>query len=232
MPLFGERLVPIRVKLAISFFLALLLFPVIPATAVHLADNVLDYSLQMAGEILIGVILGLAPRLILAGIQLAGQVIGFQMGFAIANIVDPVTSAQVSIIAELYYLIAMLMFLAFDFHHILIGALVESFTLVSPLGFVLRGELVGSLAQFSGNLFLVSVKIGAPVIVALTLLNVSLGIVSRTVPQINIFIVGFPVQIMVGLLFIGLGSAMFSLGIERFLAEMSRQLLVLLRLLA
>lgn len=230
-PLFGERTVPVRVKAGLSIILTLIIFPHIPASSLPaISENTLVLFMKIAGEVMIGLLIGLIGRFIFVGIQLCGQIIGFQMGFAIANIVDPVTSTQVSIIAELYYLIAILLFLTFDMHQVFIAAIVESFSIIPPYGFRMKGEIAQALVVYSSNLFLVAVKIGAPVIAALTLLNVSLAIIARTVPQINIFIVGFPLQIMTGLLFIGLGSAMFTVGIDKLFNQMAGQIMTMLRL--
>ena len=158
---------------------------------------------------MIGVILGFAGRLLFEGIQMAGQLVGFQMGFSIVNIIDPVTSEQVSIIAEFQYLLAGLLFLAVDGHHLLLQAVSESYTVVPVLGFHLTGALMQNLVDLTREMFVVAMKISAPIIVALVFANIGLGLVARTVPQINIFVVGFPLQIAIGLLGIGLTVPVF-----------------------
>ncbi len=207
-PILGDRTTPARVKGGLAILIAALVIPFVdrPAAA---ADELFAFGLSMAGEVCIGIILGFAVRLVFAGIQLAGQLVGFQMGFSIVNIIDPVTSGQVSIIAEFQYLLAGLLFLAVDGHHVMIQAVAESYRVLPILGFHMTGELVQNLVALSRNMFVVAVKISAPVVVALMFANIGLGLVARTVPQINIFIVGFPLQIAIGLIGVGLTLPLF-----------------------
>jgi len=141
-------------------------------------------------------------RMIFAGIQLAGQLAGYQMGLAIANVLDPATSGQFPIISQIYNLIAMLIFITINAHHWFLRAIKESFTLVPPLGFQFSSSLADQLVSLSGNIFVIAVKVGAPIIVVLLLTSVASGLIARTVPQMNVFIVAMPLKIAVGLLFL------------------------------
>ena len=202
MPIFGTGSAPARVKAGLSLMIALLVFPFVEITPPP--TEVLTLVLRMIGEVMIGIIIGFAVRLIFAGVQLAGQLAGFMMGFAIVNVFDPLTSAQVSILAQVQYLFAVLLFLAVDGHHIFLGAITESYQLVYPLGFHFSGELVQVIAGLAGDIFTIAIKIGAPAVTALLIVDIGFGLIARTVPQMNILIVGFPVKIAVGLLGFGL----------------------------
>ncbi len=228
-PVLGGRTVPVRVKAGLSLLIVFLIYPFVQLKAPMGDLAVFPLALRMAGEVLIGVIIGFAGRLIFAGIQLAGQLIGFQMGFAIVNVVDPVTSAQVSIIAQLQYLIAVLIFLTINGHHIFLHAISDSYRVLPPLGFHFSGELMETILELSKNLFVIAIKTGAPVIVALLFTSVGLGLIARTVPQINIFIVGFPLKIAVGLIGIGLTLPMFLKVTEFFFFNLKGQVSMLLR---
>jgi len=206
-PILGNRTVPLRVKGGLSIIIAFLIFPFIQYPVV--SYEIVPLVLKMAGEILIGIIIGLTGRLLFAGIQLAGQLIGFQMGFAIVNVVDPVSSSQVSIIAQFQYLIAALIFFAVNGHHIFLYAIAESYNIIPPLDFHFSGPLMDSLISLSRDIFIVAVKTGAPIMAILLLTSVGLGMIARTVPQINIFIVGFPLKIGIGLIGIGLTLPIF-----------------------
>jgi len=207
-PIIGDRTTPARVKGGLAILITFLVLPFVerPAAA---ADDLFSLGLSMAGEVFIGVILGFAGRLVFAGVQLAGQLVGFQMGFSIVNVIDPVTSSQVSIIAEFQYMLAGLLFLTVDGHQMLIQAVAESYRVLPALGFHMTGALAQSLVDLSRNMFVIAVKISAPIVVALLFANVGLGLVARTVPQINIFIVGFPLQIAIGLIGVGLTLPLF-----------------------
>jgi flagellar biosynthetic protein FliR len=207
-PIIGNSVVPVRIKGGLSLMVAFLLFPLIKIHLPHLGILLLIGG--MAGEVIIGIIIGLAGRLAFAGVQIAGQLIGFQMGFAIVNVFDPITSEQVSIIAQLQYLIAMLIFLAVDGHHVFLYAIAESYRIIFPLDFHFSAELMQSIVEISKDIFIVAVKVGAPIITALLMTSIGFGLIVRTVPQINILIVGFPLKIAIGLVLIGLTLPLFT----------------------
>ncbi|MDD5167384.1 MAG: flagellar biosynthetic protein FliR, partial [Syntrophales bacterium] len=132
------------------------------------------------------------------------ELIGMQMGFSIANVIDPMSSDQFSIISEFLYIVALIVFLDVDGHHIYIAAMSESFKTVPMLGIHIGGGLAREMLLMTQAVFVTSIKISAPVMAVLLFINVGLGIVARTVPQVNVFIVGFPLQVGAGLVFIGL----------------------------
>ncbi len=202
MPIFGSGSSPARIKAGLSLMIAVLIFPFVELQAPP--PEILPLVLRMVGEVMIGIIIGFAGSLIFAGVQLAGQLAGFQMGFAIVNVFDPVTSAQVSITAQFQYLLAVLVFLAVDGHHIFLSAIAESYRLVFPLDFHFSGELAQAIVELAKDVFIIAIKVGAPAVTALLMIDIGFGLIARTVPQMNILIVGFPVKIAVGLIGIGL----------------------------
>lgn len=207
-PIFGNRNVPVKAKGGLSLMIAFLLFPFIKF---HLPPlEIFSLIFGMVGEVIIGVIIGFAGRLAFAGVQIAGQLIGFQMGFAVVNVFDPITSEQVSIIAQFQYLIAILIFLAVDGHHVFLFAIAESYRIILPFDFCFSAELMQSIVEISKDIFIIAVKIGAPVITALLMTSIGFGLIARTVPQINILIVGFPLKIAIGLIGIGLSLPLFT----------------------
>ena len=201
-PIFGSTSAPARVKAGLSLMIAVLLLPFVELHAPPL--EILPLVVRMVGEIMVGIIIGFAGRLVFAGVQLAGQLAGFQMGFAIVNVFDPLTSSQVSILAQFQYLFAVLVFLAVDGHHIFLSAIADSYRIVSPLGFHFSAELAGEISGLARSVFVIAIKAAAPAITALLMVDIGFGLIARTVPQINILIVGFPVKIAVGLIGIGL----------------------------
>lgn len=231
-PVISDRSVPARYKAALSILISLIVFPLItskmPVQAGY-AVPVLIYG--MAGEVMIGLIIGFAARMIFVGIQMAGDMIGFQMGFSIANVIDPMTSEQVSIITELQYLLAMLVFLAVDAHHIFFSAIIQSYSVINPLAFHFSGSLMQFIIDFSKEMFLIAVKLVAPIMAVMLFTNVGLGIVARTVPQINVFIVGMPLQIAIGLIFLGLTAPVFVKLTQGFFLGFEGKLMTVLRLM-
>ena len=187
--------------------------------------------MAMAGEVLIGVTIGFAARILFAGIQFAGNMIGLQMGLAIANVIDPISSAQVSIMAEFQYLFAMLVYLAVDGHHIFISAVFDSYRFVAPFSSSFSASLVQTIILFSRELFVTAVKICAPVMAVLLFSNVALGVVARTVPQVNVFIVGMPLHVATGLIIFGLTIPVFVSVVRHALEVLNGEIQVLMRLM-
>ena len=202
MPVFGTGSAPVRVKAGLSLMISFLIFPFVTITPPP--PEIVSLVLRMVGEVIVGVIIGFAGRLIFAGVQLAGQLTGFMMGFAIVNVFDPLTSAQVSILAQVQYLFVVLLFLALDGHHIFLGAITDSYRLVLPLDFYFSGELARTIAGLARDIFVIAIKVGAPAVTALLMVDIGFGLIARTVPQMNILIVGFPVKIAMGLIGFGL----------------------------
>jgi flagellar biosynthetic protein FliR len=201
-PVFGHLLVPHRIRAAFALALTAALVPVVapiaavPATVWGLAGLV-------AIEFIVGATLGLVAQFVFAGVQLGGQIAGTQMGFGIVNLIDPQTHSQVSVIAQWQQLLALLVFLVLDVHHLLIRALVGSFQAAPPGAVALTAASVRGVVGLSADLFAVGVRIAVPVLIALLLTNGALGVLARTVPQLNVFVVGFPLNVGVGLCVLG-----------------------------
>lgn len=228
-PFFDSRNIPLLFKVGLCFSISILLFPLLNLNDTPFMSGIIPFSIEVIGEIILGVIIGLSVRLLFCGIQLAGQLIGFQMGFAIANVMDTLTSAQMSIIAQFNNLIAMLIFLAINGHHWFLRALVESFKVVPPFDFQFGNPLIKELMRLTSNMFIISIKVGAPVMVALLLTSIALGLIARTVPQMNIFIVAFPLKIVIGLGFFGLCLPFLSSFLRGIFNGLGRDLIILMK---
>ncbi len=203
-PIIGSKTVPVTVKAGFSIALSFALFATVRQSGFSGAGGSPAWFLGAVSELLMGLAIGLSVRLLFAGVQMAGQMVGYQMGLAIANIMDPASSAQIPVLSQMYNLIAMLLFVTLNVHHWFIRGLVESYALIPPMGTVISGAAVQLLVDTAGGLFVVAVQIGAPVMVVLLISSVAFGLVARTVPQMNIFIVAMPMKIMAGLVFVGL----------------------------
>ncbi len=209
-PVISEATVPARIKAALSIILSVIIFPMVasqipPTNKIHFIQLIF----LMFGEVMIGLTIGFVARLVFAGIRMAGDIIGFQMGFSVANVIDPMSSQQVSVITELQYLIAMLVFLTVNAHHLFFQAIIQSYALITPLSFHFSGQFMQFILDVSKDIFVIALKIAAPIMAVMIFTNVALGVVARTVPQMNIFIVGFPLQISLGLIFLGLTAPLF-----------------------
>ncbi len=203
-PILDTATIPVLFKAGLGLAVSVLLLPVVDAVISVRDLSLLTFAVGVVSEIAIGVTIGLSVKLLFTGVQLAGQVAGHQMGFAIANVVDPATSVQIPVLSQIYNLTAMLVFLSINAHHMFFAAVVESYTLLPPLSMQLSPQLVGMMMQLAGNMFVVAVKVGAPLIAVMLVVSVGLGLVARTVPQIHIFIVGMPLKLLIGMIFMTL----------------------------
>jgi flagellar biosynthetic protein FliR len=201
-PVLGHALVPLRVRAALAAVLALALAPALPVPAA--APGTLGaLAGALAAESVLGVLLGLVAQLVLAGVELGGQLAGVQMGFGIGNLIDPQAAAQVTVVAQWQQLLALLVFLALDVHHLLIRALLESFRTAPAGGLATTGLGLAAAVGLAGEVFTLGLRIAAPVVVALLLTNTALGVLARTIPQLNVFVVGFTLNVGVGLVILG-----------------------------
>lgn len=204
MPLFEARNVPNVLKAALSLTVSLVLWPVVPLDVSLFPADPLSLGFYLVAELMIGFLLGLSVRLAFGGLQLAGELAGVQMGLSMASVIDPQSGGDTTLIAQLHYLVGLLIFLSIDGHHWFFRALVRSFELLSPGAFVPRAGLYRHLLDLSGKMFLIALQIAAPVIAILFFVQIAFGILARAVPQVNILISSFPVTISLGLIFLGL----------------------------
>ncbi len=232
MPVLGYTQVPGRVKITLGLVLTLLLLPVLRLDPATYADRTFiawaGLALEQVG---IGVFFGFVANFIFMAIQLSGQIIGMQMGFGIVNVLDPESGLQVSTIGQMKNLFFLIIFLAINGHHYLFRVMTDSFTQVPPGTLHLEPELFGELVRMSGQVFSWALRIGVPVMASLFLTEVAMGIVARTVPQMNIFIVGFPVKIGMGLILLMVSAPVMVVLFQQLLRLVRFDLEALLRLL-
>jgi len=203
-PVFDSDTIPVLFKAGLAFAVSLLLMPLLNLESLAYQPGLLPFMIGALSEVIMGLMIGLLVRMVFAGVVLAGQMVGYQMGLAMANIMDPATSEQVPLLGQFNNLMAMLIFLATDAHHLFVKALVASFQIVPPYGFHFGNAVMDQLVNFGADMFVIGVKLGAPLIAVLLLMSVAFGLAARAVPQMNIFFVAGPLKIIVGLLFLTL----------------------------
>ncbi len=221
-PVFGGGGVPVRIKAGAGGVLALFLFGLVSPLA-EMPTHALGMALMMIREVILGLVLGSLVHFVFMGAQFAGQAIGVQMGLAIASIFDPSTGEQVGVSGRFYYLVAILLFLGLDLHHPFLAGFGSSFDLLPIGGTQLAVAGFQHWAELSGQVLLLAVRMSLPVIGALLLVDLALGFLSRLVPQMNIFLVGFPLKIGLGLaalaLGIGVGARVLRGAIEALIVD-------------
>jgi flagellar biosynthetic protein FliR len=227
-PIFSSPVFPATLKMGFAMVMSLLFYSVVPVDLTRFPMDVISTGLLVLAELMVGLALGLCLRIFFGSVQLAGQVIGFQMGFAMINVVDPQSGANVSIMDQIGYWVCVVVFLIINGHHIIISAMINSFELV-PIGvFVMQKMLMLKLLDLSGVLFVVAIKIGAPVIAALFFVSVGFGLVSKFAPQMNVMIVAFPLKIVVGLFLFGLTLEVIVIVTREYVEGFKKLLMVLL----
>lgn len=198
-PLFGSRNVPDIIKIAFSFIVAFLIFPSAGKITGTMPPDILSFALLALQQVIVGVVIGFAAYMLFAAIQLSGQIIDLQMGFGIVNVIDPMSNSQVSILGQFKFVLGMLIFMSINGHHMLIQAISDSFRL-APIGAAGMTQTAAlKLSDMFYNMFVIAFKIAGPATLALFLTNLTLGFIARTIPQMNVFIVGLPLNILVGI---------------------------------
>jgi len=202
-PIFGRQNIPAYYKIGFSFFMAVVLSYTIPVPETGTYNSLFAFVLLVAKEFLIGLVLGYISYLIITSIYLAGQMIDMHIGFGMVNVLDPVSNIQIPVTADFYFILTVLMFLAIDGHHLLKYTLTESFSRF-PVGSaaVIGKPLLDSVVRLFGSVFVISFKIAAPVTAAILVADMALGVIAKAVPQVNVFIVGLPIKILIGFLVI------------------------------
>jgi len=199
-PLFSSDLAPFRLKSLLSFFISLLVFPVlIQKNPISIPGSMGLYALMVLSEVVIGLLIGFLASVIFSAFQLAGQYFSVQIGFGFSEVIDPLAQVSVPIIGQLKNLVGMLVFLYIDGHHFLIRAIVRSFEL-APAFSMSESSLLGHLKYMSysfSGMFLVALKIAMPIVATVFLLSVAEGVLAKAAPQMNIMMLGFPIKIAV-----------------------------------
>jgi flagellar biosynthetic protein FliR len=197
-PILGNRAVPVRIKILAAFVITVAIAPVLPASP-PVDPGSAQGLLLLAQNILIGLGMGFTMRIAFAAIEMAGHLVGLQMGIGFASFFDPRSSANVPVVASFFTLFATFMLLATDGHLMILEALVESFQRLPAGTAGLEASAMRQIASAGGIIFEAGVSLSLPVVVALLVTNLSIGVMTRAASQLNIFAVGFPITLGVGM---------------------------------
>jgi flagellar biosynthesis protein FliR len=228
-PVLESNSIPQLFKLALAFVTSLILFPMLKLNPAPIAGSIFTLGIGIAREILLGFAIGISVKFIFAGVQLAGQLAGYQMGLAIAEVLDPAGSEQIPLLGQFNNLVALLVFLSINAHYWFIKALSLSFRIVPPFSAHFGGSLTEELVRLGGNIFVIAIQVGAPVIAALLVTSAAFGLVARTVPQMNVFIVAMPLKIGVGLIFLGYSLPYFAAFLKKLFNGLDEHILLMLK---
>ncbi len=216
-PAFGNQAIPPLIKLAFGLLITIVIFPTLPN--VPLIDILsLTGFLMIAEQMIIGLALGLALQVIFAAVEMAGQLGGLTMGFGFASFFDPLTQGSTEVISQFFAVITILFFLSIDGHLMLISALVESFHSfpIQADSFNLNGM---TIALWGAKIFSIGLQISLPIVAILLITNMALGVLTKAAPQLQIFGIGFPITLGVGLLVVALMMPSLGVPLKHILEE-------------
>ena len=229
LPVYAVEGLPAQWKAAFCIVITLAIWPHVALSPHTMPAHPIEIALIVAGEIILGLILALGLRVFFSGIQAGGELIAMQMGFSMLQFADPTSNAQTGIIAHMLFIVSTLIFLSFDGHIYLLRAFVQTFSHIPPGGLFIGQSIFDQIFSLANMLFTLALKVIAPVLAAIFLVELGLGLMSKMSPQMQIMELGFPVKIAVGFFFLNTIFAMLSIDIQRYVADLDNLFLNLVR---
>jgi flagellar biosynthesis protein FliR len=230
-PMMGHQTVPVTVKVALGLFVAFVMFPLVSATPIKVDTSLVGLFIATVTESMVGLIIGFVTGLLFAAARFAGEIISYEIGISMANVFDPETNQTNPIVGEFLYLIMVLVFLLINGHHFVFESLIYSYKIIPIGGLMFHGPLLDTMLNLTGMVFILAVKIAAPVMVASFLTNVALSVVSRVVPQMNILMTSFPLKIGVGYIMIAAAAPLIVVVMKKSLQGFESNILELIKVL-
>lgn len=232
-PFLGSLNVSYKIRAVAAVTFAMLLFPVIVKEYVIQAPaTIAMFAFTVVKELFIGWLIGLVGFITLSAINLAGKIMDMQVGFAVVSMMDPTTQQQIGLIGNFLYNLTIIFFLITNGHHIIISALVESFRIIPPDSMVWSQSLPQIINDLTAGIWFNGMKIAMPVTFAILLTNVGMGILARTMPQMNIFVVGIPMHLMIGTTMLAMMLPFYMLFLDVMFNEMYAHISLSLKALA
>jgi len=216
-PLFSSPLITPSLRAMLAFTVSIVIFPIVTHNPPSIPDGIFFYVAMAVSELLIGLIIGFIASVFFTVFQMTGQYFSLQMGLSISEILDPLTQEEIPIVGQLFTLIGMLVFFAIQGERFLLDSVIRSFQVLPVLDFsspVLMKKLTEGLVVTAGQMFLISLKLAMPLMGTFTILMISLALLSKAAPQMNIFMVGFPLQLAVGFIFIIIFAPLLGAGFK------------------
>lgn len=224
--------IPAVVKSGFGFVLAILIYPLVAETDIVLYSGLFGYGLMIAGEVAVGLGMGYICTLTFNAIRMAGQLIDMNVGFAMSQMMDPVSGSMNTLVGRFLYYVTLATFLAMDGHYGLIWGIAKSFELLPLHAAQFDGAVMLFVIRVFANAITLALKVAIPVTGALLMTDISLGMMGRTAPQMNIFMLGFPFKIMLGMVSLAVLLPLLGTVFATIFDQMHKDLLLLVRGLA
>jgi flagellar biosynthetic protein FliR len=217
-PLYNSGTIPARVKVGLSFLIAMIVAPSVPAMPA-MDPMSLPGLLILAQQLVIGLAMGLAMRIAFAGVEMAGAITGLTMGLGFATFFDPQSQGQSSAISQFFALLMLMVYLAANIHLVVLSTLVDSFTTLPISATPFEGDRLRQVVAWGGRIFSSGLQLSLPLITALLITNLALGILTRAAPQLNLFGIGFPITMSAGFVMIMLSLPYMTTPLLRLMEE-------------
>ena len=209
MPIFGSSNMPVKIRIALAVMFSMILVPVVGRENISYNISTGLFFFYAGSEVIVGLLIGFASMILFEAVKLGGELVGRNMGFGLARVLDPTTNKQVSAISTLQSILILMVFLAVNGHHWLIYAMGKSFEIIPLAGANFGSQIGDKISEMVGNVYPTAIKIVAPAMAILLIIQISLAITSRAAPQMTIMIVALPLKIGVGLIGLVLSLPMF-----------------------
>ncbi len=228
-PFFSTRTTPNLLKVGLGALLTLLIMPTLPSLE-NVPVDMLAYSLWLVKEVVVGLVLGYAATLTFTAVRIAGGLVDWQMGFAMATLLDPENQSNNTLLGQFVYLIQILLFLAVNGHHMLLMGISYSYSLIPVTAAVFNTGFVMAIVKVFIEMFSLGVRIAAPFMVVFLFCDLALGIMARSVPQLNVFILSFPLKTAFGLVTMVAIMPLMAVFVNHIISEMERNMTILMGL--
>ena len=232
-PFFGSLNVAYKFRAAVAVMFAVILFPVVlKEYVIQAPPTLIMFAFTVAKELFIGWLIGLVAYIVLTAVSMAGKIMDMQVGFAVVQMMDPTTNQQTGLIGTFLYNLTIIYFIVTNGHHMIISALAESFRVVPIDLMVWNTSLPELITDLTAGIFLNGMKIAMPVTFAILMVNVGMGILARTMPQMNIFVVGIPMHLMTGMATVAIVLPFYILFLDVMFNEVYANISIALKALA
>lgn len=230
-PIYNHQAIPAVVKVFISLVISYIIFLSANTPKIQIEMNLVWLAVNVVKEIISGLIIGFSINMIFYAVSMAGSLIGFDIGLSMSQVFNPVDGMGSNVIEEMLYFLAILVFFMIDGHHHLIRALVYSFTVI-PIGlYTINRNVYDTFMILTTSIFVIAVKIASPILVSYFLINVAEGILSRIIPQMQVFFVTYPVKLGVGFIMLATLVPLYVYLIRAYLYEFEERLYSLIRIM-
>ncbi len=219
LPFFGGEVLPMPIKVALCMVFTLAVWPALSFTGTELPPDIWSIVIMLFGELTLGLMLSMVVRFLFAAVQFGGMIMGFQMGFAMVNVIDPLTGVSNPVTSHFLYMVSLLCFLSFNGHIYLLKALAQSFEMVPPGGLYISSQLGLHVLNLAGKIFVIALQVTAPVMTAVFMVDLSLALISRVAPQMHLLVLGFPIKITVGFAFLSMIFTYLARHVQEYIAN-------------